>query len=281
MLVYLDRLALIVTALVFSSSLMHSQNGAEEAKFEVASIKPSAPNLGHAVRTRIVGGPGTADPGRFSTENFSLFYLLSSAYDLKRYQIAAPQWTESALFDVSANVPKGASKAQFRLMLQDMLVERFKLGIHWERRDVDAYQLVLKAGARRLKRAEEATGTERLSEMRDTGPAVVRVNGNYRLRVTHETMKQLAARLSQELKAPVEDATGLDGSYDLTMTWSRDETRGESQTMRLQTQKEIDGDVAPGIFTALQEQLGLKLVFKKTAVDVLVVDRINKLPTDN
>ena len=78
------------------------------------------------------GGPGTPDPGRYTTSNMTLKGLLVSAYDVKAYQITGPAWIETERYDIVAKVPAGATKEQFRVMLQNLLAERFKIELHRE-----------------------------------------------------------------------------------------------------------------------------------------------------
>jgi uncharacterized protein (TIGR03435 family) len=270
------------------------QNVDTNPKFEVVSIKPSAADTGH---TRIAGGPGTRDPERFATEHFSLYYLISSAYDLKHYQIAAPQWTENARFDIVAKIPQGATKAQFRLMLQDMLAERFKLETHWEDRKVAAYDLTVKPSGIKSKCADsqpqDATSKRHTWDglcnagegQRTPGAPRTVVNGNYHLQLVSETMDEFSAQLTNEIWLPVNNLTGLHGAFDIGLTWARQEVRSlqGDATSDAGSPKTVapEGEIAPTIATAIEEQLGLKLIPGKIQVRVLVVDRVNKAPSDN
>src|SRR5579863_7343653 len=97
------------------------------AQFEVASIKPANPD---ARRMRCTGGPGTTDPGSLTCENYSLSYLVMMAYNLRGFQLSAPNWMETARFNVVAKIPSGADRRQFDSMLQKLLSERFGLRAH-------------------------------------------------------------------------------------------------------------------------------------------------------
>lgn len=292
------RAFLIFTAIVIAGRPDDAQNVDANPKFEVVSIRPSARQVGRQGNTRITGGPGTRDPERFATENFSLYYLLSSAYDLKRYQIVTPQWTETVLFDISAKVPGGASRAQFRLMLQDMLAERFRLEAHWEEREIAAYDLIVKPSGVKWSRAhDDGNGSKRAmwdglspaGESQGTGspgPSRTVVSGNYHLQLRSETMDQFSAQLTNELRLPVTNATGLNGIFDIGLTRARHETTSPQQDAvpdgaAVPIAPTPEGEAAPGIFTAIPEQLGLKLIPRKAVMRVLVVDRMNHVPTDN
>jgi uncharacterized protein (TIGR03435 family) len=100
------------------------------------------------------GGPETGDPGRFTTVNMSLSSLVSLAYNLKRYEYSGPSWMDSERFDIVAKVPLGATKEQFRVMLQNLLADRFKLAIHREKKDMQVYELVVGKNGSKLKESE-------------------------------------------------------------------------------------------------------------------------------
>src|SRR5262245_21058814 len=95
--------------LVVSAMLAYGQAGMPRPVFEVASIKPSPPPDPMGYRVGTSGGPGTPDPGRWSAQNYSLKNLIYTAYNLKSYELAAPDWTNSERFDIVAKVPEGAS----------------------------------------------------------------------------------------------------------------------------------------------------------------------------
>ena len=115
---------------LFSTALWAQTNSPQ---FEVATIKmaPTPDGRGYSVSSR--GGPGTQDPGLFSCHNWSASSFVSNAFDLARYELSAPDWMESVRFDMSAKIPEGTTKEQFRLMMQNFLAERFKLTYHREK----------------------------------------------------------------------------------------------------------------------------------------------------
>ncbi len=210
------------------------------------------------------------------------------AYGLQRYQLSAPDWLGDDRFDIVAKVPEGATKEQFATMLRDLLTSRFKLATHHEEKEIQAYELVVSKNGPKLEESvddsQSAPGTHEATSRATLGPdgfpvlpagrssAMVMMKGRARMRMAKTSMEQLAARLSSQVSCPVTDATGLKGKYDFTLSWV-------SQILQAQ-----DGDAdspGPDIFGALQQQIGLKLESKKAPVDVLVVDRIEKLPTEN
>ena len=104
------------------------------------------------------------------------------------------------------------------------------------------------------------------------GPGMATMNGRARLQARKETMQRLAGRLANQLGQPVADATGLKGEYDYSLYWVMDST-GRDAT--------ADVDSGPTLLTAIQDQLGLKLEATKAQIDVLVVDHVEKVPTEN
>ena len=114
-------------------TLVYGQTGETKPTFEVASIKPSEP-ITPGTRTRIgcTGGPGTTSPGIWTCQNLPIGALITMAYDLRRYQFSPPDWMRLEHFEISAKIPPGTTKEQFRLMQQNLLAERFKLVLHRE-----------------------------------------------------------------------------------------------------------------------------------------------------
>src|SRR5947207_312669 len=118
--------------------------GQASPSFEVASVKPAeAPSTPGMLRVGMRGGPGTPDPGQITYSNVSLKNVIMNAYNVKGYQITGPKWLDSERFDIVAKVPKGATKEEFRLMLQNLLAERFKLSLHHESKELPIYGLVV------------------------------------------------------------------------------------------------------------------------------------------
>src|SRR5580700_4776117 len=144
-----------LVAIGLAAAAAYGQDTNAKLTFEVASIKPAAPPGGSpgviALRVMANGGPGTGDPGRWTAENFSLANLISAAYDLKRYQYSGPAWMDDTRFDVVAKLPGGATKEQFRVMLQNLLADSFKLAIHHEKKEMQVYELVIAKNGLKLK----------------------------------------------------------------------------------------------------------------------------------
>jgi hypothetical protein len=175
-----------VNPIIIAALVLHATTAAwGQLTFEVASVKPSAPteagrSSGYAMR----GGPGTTDPVRFSCENFDLASLVMMAYDIPPYKLSAPAWSHEAKFDVVANVPIGATKEQFHVMLQNLLTERFQLKVHMDTKVVPIYVLLVAKSGPKLK--ENTGATPMMTKVVSTG-------------------------------RPVLDQTGLTGTYDFQL----------------------------------------------------------------
>lgn len=253
-----------------------AQSAAPRLEFEVAPVKPSVEQSERGMRIRIAGGPGTRDPGRFVTENFSLFTLVTVAYNVERYQLSAPGWMNAARFDITAKVPEGNTREQFRIMLQNLIGARFKLALHREKKEMSVYDLVVRGDHPKLK--ESMQGREPSSRLDKEGLPILPLttrNGQSRLDVIDESMEQLASRLSSQVGRPVTDATGLKGKYDITLTWAREGMRPTAEEPAMPASGDDSG---PGLFAALEQQLGLKLAPRKGLVEILAIDQIEKAP---
>ena len=238
---------------------------AQPVRFEVASIKPSAPDVS-SVSSR--GGPGSRDPGRWTCRNLSLTNLVTTAFDLRAFQLGAPDWMENERFDVTAKIPAGATKEQFGRMMQNLLVDRFGLRYHHEQKEVQGFELVVAKNGPKLDR--RPAPPEGFAAM-PPGMAGMATDGvRTRSQWLRTPMDRFAAVLSHFAGRPVVDATGLTGRYDLALYWVTD----------LGAAAESD-PAGPGLFTALQEQLGLKLQPKRVVIPILVVDHMEKRPTEN
>ena len=231
--------------------------------YDVMTIKPSDP-----------GSPGTSIGGRgdsFMAQNYSLKMLLQYAYDLNEDSIVGiPSQLDSKRFDIKAKISdpdldalKKQSPEQERLMILPLLTERFQLKTHMETRTGSIYELVVAKGGPKLKPAtDEASRT-------GVGMSINWTGNNSKLTANSQPMASLAKALSGQLHRSVIDKTGLTGNYDLTLQWTPDGAPVST-----------DADSAPSIYTAVQEQLGLKLQPAKAPVEVLVVDHA-AMPTEN
>jgi uncharacterized protein (TIGR03435 family) len=218
--------------------------------FEVASIKQNASGSLNANAARVAGD-------RYRAENVSLISLLRVAYAVQEFQIAGhPAWANVDRFDIDAKMEAGANPRDWPVMLQRLLADRFKLTLHREQREGPIYTLVVGSSGPRLTAAEPS---KRSNPGGDFSASPTQIIG------TGVTMAEFAMRLSRSMGIPVVDRTGLTGAFDLKLTWPVDDQfvgRGAS--------------ASPTIFTAIQEQLGLRLQSGRGPVEMLIVDRAER-----
>jgi uncharacterized protein (TIGR03435 family) len=322
--------------LFFTSCAAFAQSTVATLSFEVATIKPAAPpatSMGPGGGVRIAtrmgsrGGPGTSDPGQITYSSMSTKSLLVTAYSVKSYQVSGPIWMDTERFDIVAKVPPGATKDDVKLMLQNLLAERFKLTLHREKKDLPMYALVVGKSGPKMKEsppddpdAKDGSGPKdqgssdadvqkakqalenamrtvgkdgampQLPPGMGQGTRVMMMPGRMSMMVTKQTMAQFAESLGNQMDRPVVDQTGLTKNYDFTLEYAPESGgRGPMGTpLPAPPQsgdgglpRETDSQSAPSLFTALQEQMGLKLEQKKGSVDLLVVDHLEKTPTEN
>ena len=237
-----------------------------DPSFAVATIKPSKPD---EVVTRIPPvGYRTVLP------MITVLKLVSFAYDLHNEQVVgAPQWIGSETFDFEgvSDTQGRPDVKQLKTMIQKLLVDRFQLKFHWEKRDLSAYVLAIgKKGVKLTESKEDAHGLQTFF-IKANGPA------SRTLTAKNVGVTELAHMMQfNMLDRPVVDQTGLQGTYDFVLNWTPDVEQGGGAGMA----GEKEGADVPGIFTAVQEQLGLKLSAEKMAVEVMVVDRVEQ-PSPN
>jgi uncharacterized protein (TIGR03435 family) len=294
------RRAALLVALV---SGVYAQS-AKKLEFEAASVRP-APPPGSGGRTEFVGchgGPRTSDPELFTCGGTDLGNLIVAAYGVEDYfRLSAPGWVKdgSSTFDVSARVPAGTTRDDFNVMLQNLLADRFKLAVHRESREMQRYALVVGKNGPKFKEAsplaaEKNDDAKRAragtpAKLGDDGYPVLTSgmsmamtpNGRARLHFPQMTMAMLAARLQTQLRAPVRDATGLKGEYDIGLYWDAAATSRLDASPPGGIQTAVASDPGPTLIEAVQDQLGLRLESKKGTVEFLIVDHAEKIPTEN
>jgi uncharacterized protein (TIGR03435 family) len=198
-------------------------------------------------------------PGHFIMRNVPLRYCLEWAYNLQDYEISGPDWIKAdERYDIVANAAGPASNDEMKLMLQKLLTERFQIKLHWEKKELAVYALVLGKGAPKLK------------EVPPGGPA--ELSGSASGAFFHnQPLSRLAFLLTRRLDRPTLNLTGLNGIYDYTLDLSGLPT-GAPQA---------GDDPGPSIFTSIQQDLGLRLESQKAPIDVLIIDHAEKTPTEN
>ena len=218
--------------------------------------------------------------GRFQATNFPLKALIAFAYGALGSQISgAPDWTNSERFDVDARATDvNATREQYQQMLQSLLVERFKLQIHRETRELPSYELVLAKASSRLK-AADPKGCDPTGQ---TGVACgAFYTGQASLDGRSMSMAQFCNALAIVLGRPVADHTGLNGRFDIHLEFDPEGVNLGKGVSGLTTDLDKADGTRPSVFSALQQQLGLKLESHKEPAGVLVIDRLERLPTEN
>jgi uncharacterized protein (TIGR03435 family) len=256
-------------------------------EFEVASVKPNDSDSGltaygcHGTDTtkpmtvlNVQFGPGTGSQpaiipdslGRCSATNAPLKLIIAFAYGLNvgpaqvdQNVIGGPSWIGSARFDIEAKAEKPPVEADLKLMLQALLADRFQLQIHRENKEGQGYVLVVGKGGTKLKESTDEKARQGLM-MNNNGQQLT-------LTANRLPMSSFLSALSARLGHPVIDQTKLTGTYDFKLTFlPTDAPAGIS-----------DDKLAPSLFTAIQDELGLKLESHKVSTDVIVIDRAEKL----
>lgn len=189
---------------------------------------------------------------------------MSMAFSLRPYQLANGDYGDRVMYDITAKVPADTTREQFDLMLRNLLIQRFKLKYHYEKKDMLTYELVLAKGGLKMKLSPPDTGPPTGGGMHG-GPDGAKWTAN------KISMERIVGMLSAQIGGPVTDSTGLKGTYDIVLTW-----KGTNRTAAANSD-----DPAPTLEEPIQDQLGLKLEPKKAQVDVFVIDHAEKNPSEN
>lgn len=290
---------------LLASGALYGQTADQELRFEVASVKVNPPPVGpnNGSSRGCFGGPGSSDPIRYTCANASVSLMVLTAYGVKPYQIRPLVITDTDRFNVEAKVPPGSTAEQVKMMLRNLLAERFKLKFHHEKIETQGYALVVAKGGLKLKEstpplpiappdADAAKPKPQPRPVTDSdgftyfvpreGRVVSHANGLTRWVGNYLLMEHLAGLCNSLTGRPVIDSTGLKGRYDFIWTFSSDSI-GERAPVALPD----DGSAAPAdetglsAFAALEKQLGLKLEPRKISIDAFVIDHAEKTPVEN
>ena len=254
--------------------------------FEVASVKQN----NSATQASRISGP---TPGRFTVTNVPLRFILLHAYELLDHQlIGAPEWTFSTAFDIVATYPtdNAPTDRETRLMLQKLLADRFGFVGHRDTRELPMYALVMARRDRSLglrlvrsdvdcekwmadKRPRPGAGGPSPVAPGGARPACMMMTTRRFLTAGTQTMQNLSGSLQALVGRPVVDRTGLSGTFDMDLQW----TSGVDPAPGGNAPSPDDG---ASIFTAPQEQLGLKLEPTRGPFDVLVIDSVQRPTPD-
>ncbi|MGA3201186.1 MAG: TIGR03435 family protein [Bryobacteraceae bacterium] len=268
-------------------------------QFEVASVRPSTGPTGDHVNAGV-----HIDGSRISCTYLSLTDYISAAYKVKIYQISGPEWLPGEHFDISATLPAGATQDQVPDMLKALLADRFQMKFHKEKKDFPVYGLeVAKSGLRALESAEDSE-----SDAADAAKAPVNVSatggrGGVNINLGHGsyftfadnklvarklTMASLAEMLARFEDRPVVDMTGVEGKYDLDLQFTQEDynamliraAMAAGVVLPPEAMKALEYSSGDSLLGAL-EKVGLKLEHRKAPLDVVVIDHIARVPTEN
>jgi uncharacterized protein (TIGR03435 family) len=252
----------ILGAIGFAVSAAFGQTADGPPEFEVVSVKPANPRAAGRVKMK-------EDPGTIEMLNVTLRDYISQAYDVEDYQIFGPDWLGSDRYDIVARFMPGTSKERLLLMWQKLLADRFKLVLHREKKVMPVYALVVAKSGLKIHKAEEGANMTRIGR----GHMVLR----------RVSLSLLAEILSSQMDHPVLDQTDAEGLFDITLDWVPDDTQAKMGMAGGDRPSGMLANAPDGlsIFDALQEKLGLNLKTKKEAVEILVVDHAERVPTEN
>jgi uncharacterized protein (TIGR03435 family) len=227
-----------ILAFLILAGALHAQ------KFEAASIHPNPSGTEGSVIN-------FEDSGVLRAANVSLRMLIRSAYSVQDDQIiGGPKWLDVDRYNIEARTLGPIKGPEERLLLQHLLADRFALRLHTDKRELPVYRLEIAKNGPLIKQSQSNS-----SEIRTS-----RNPGHNQISVVRIGIRQFAAMLGRFVGRTVQDATGITGDYDFTLTWDPD---GASATV-------------PSLFAALQEQMGLRLESGKAIMDVLVIDSAEK-----
>ena len=307
-----------LTGLFFLLPCLFRGQAPAKLEFEVASVRAADPlsqtaDIVALARNSatVSGGPGTADPERLTIRRVPLRRLLYTAFAVRPDQISGPDWLDSEVFDIAAKIAAGTTKEQANAMLQNLLIERFKITFHLTTRDLPGYELTVAKNGAKLKEVPEAApspdatspkpekrfqvdldakGFPIIPEGRSGIVAMRNKDGLNRMTCHACSIAELISRITVDLAVPmgspvspyamagrVVDKTELNGKYDFHLEYSGGLVGAALQPLSVDDQA-VSG---PDLFTALEKQLGLRLEKTKVPLDVLVIDHADRVPTEN
>lgn len=263
------------------------QVAADQTRFEAASVKLAKPGAGAIPIARMQGGPGNGDPSHLSYESIPLINVITQAYKSERYQISGPKWLDDTRYDIAASLPPNSTADQCRLMLQNLLAERFKMSVHSESQQREG--LALLQGPRSARLLSRDVSLPRVEPVKNgvtvdadgfpirpndsDGLHMVYVAGNCRVRAKDVTMAEILEYVMRQLEVPIVNETGLTDRYSFVLTY---------RVRRLSNRSEIsESQTWPDLPAAIQSQLGLRLVRSKVSVKIIIIDHIDQAPVEN
>ena len=276
---------------------------AQPLEFDAASVKLADASL---PRKPFSGGPGTNTPGRYSGRGL-LIELIQTAHGVQYDEISGgPAWLRSGQrYEIDATMPPSTAKQDFEAMLRNLLIQRFHVAVHRETQNFPAFDLVAAKGGSKLKKSVAAAPGNAVPASSDTGPdgfpvmppgphtAQVLSHGNLRYKLQERSMEYFASLLGflinravgagvDEKRPRVIDKTGLPGTFDFTFEFACPDCVAAAPVSGAPADDAAAPSIGPDIFSALEDQLGLKAVKAPgVGVSVVIVDRVDRVPTSN
>jgi len=290
----------IVPVLLLASACAVAQS------FEAASVKPVQLMDLRGRYKPLEGGPGSKTPARIAGHT-TLMWMVTHAFGMKTRQVVGPSWMETEFFEIDATLAPGTTREQEKVMWQNLLKERFHLETRRDTRELPVYALVVGRNGPKLTDSDpaaEAADKDAAAAAPDQPrpkvtmgpdgfpqiPADVKIPGSFTLSLSsgeflrvkmfcrRQTMAELADGISNYAGRVVEDETGLKGKYDFTLAF---ETAPRQPPAASEGQPGFPAEHGASLAGALQEQLGLKLEARKAGIEMLIIDRVEKVPTEN
>jgi uncharacterized protein (TIGR03435 family) len=264
-----------------SFSLALAQQGTNKPAFEVASIKPSDPNPSSPMWIGM-----SADGGMVHYTNITLKDCIRAAYRVRDFQIQGPNWINDARFEITAKLARGATLDQIPEMLQTLLAERFSLILRRDSKEQSVYALVVGKSAPKLKPAETRADGQTLTAVGPDGkprpPMMFQfLPSGIHLFARSTSLASFVELISRFTERPVVDLTGIEGQFDLDLTFAPETTRVvPAGNLPGPDSTRSSAEPAPSVFDAVQEY-GLKLEARKAPMKLLTVTHIEKTPTEN
>jgi uncharacterized protein (TIGR03435 family) len=267
-------------------------------EFEVATIRPSAPNPQEGVTAGV-----RIDGAQVRCAFLTLKDYVGIAYRVKLYQVSGPDWLASDRWDIAATIPAGVPTSQIPEMMRSLLEERFQLKMHREKKDFPVYVLEVAKGGLKMQESgpdPDTANADAKAPINITGSGTgqgVSVNlgrgssytfSNNKFEAKRLTMPALAASLERFMDRPIVDMTDLKGSYDFALDVTQEDYRAmlihaavaAGVTLPPEALRLLDGASLASLYDALQK-VGLKLDARKAPLDALIVDGALKTPTAN
>lgn len=279
---------------------------AQTPAFEVASVKRSEPITPALVQSGRLHMGVSIDSLHVRISQLSLYELTALAYQVKGHQISGPDWMVTERYDIQAKLPEGSRRGQVPAMMQTLLAERFGMRLHRENRELSVSALVVANGGPHLKPSSAEYVIPQAAEgpiqggttvgaggaAISTGPAGdSRISpgedGNLHIENKKMTLARFADFIGRYSELPVVDLTGLKGSYDMEFDVSGEEVRNAARAHGVAVPPpvaaagEAASDPAGVSLASSLRRLGLKLESRKAPAEVLVIDKVDKVPTAN